>query len=128
MAYFRIHSIRGVRGLGETEPYDAPLYEPHLQMMRPAPPSLQPPIMPAAFRMRAKRPYKKPGRAVRCVTKLIKLPNSARKMKRRLCWDSHGRLTSNSPVGRGGKASKTKRCKGGARVCRKWGCKRKRKS
>ncbi len=129
MAHFRIHSVRGVRGFGELEPYSPPLYEPHLHMMQQQP-MLQPVMPPSVFsrNLRPKRPYKKPGRAVRCKTKLIKLPNSTRKMKRKLCWDAHGRLTSNTPVGRGGKSSKkTKRCKGGQAVCRKWGCKKKKR-
>jgi len=126
MAFFRIRSGRA--GFGNTE--DQPLYEPHLQRLQPVVimPSIQP--MQPAFARKQPRPYKKPGRAVRCKVKLIKLPNSNRKMKRKLCWDAHGRLTSNTAAGARGKASAggKKKCRGGKTVCRKWGCKRKQRS
>jgi hypothetical protein len=129
MAFFRIRSAAR-SGFGNAEAYDQPLYEPHLQRFNTQPLILQPPQPPSMLVTRRARPYKKPGRAVRCKTKLIKLPNSNRRMKRKLCWDAHGRLTSNTAAGARGRVPKgaKKKCRGGKTVCRKWGCKRKRRS
>ena len=91
------------------------------------------------------------GRAVKCKVTVLKTPQG-KTMRRKLCWDKQGHLVSNSAAGsRGGKGSGRKRrvkcklkcpkgsspkckggwrkgVKGGAQVCKKWVCSRRKKS
>lgn len=126
-------------GLGQAQLPPDVYFEEDMLFERETPvPSRKPP--PGTPRKR--RPRRKPGRAVKC--KVVRVGKAGR---RKLCWDKHGTLTSNTkPGGKRGRKGKKVKCKtkcpkgtkkvctGGfnsrkgskKKVCRKYTCRKKR--